>query len=54
MGTLLLSFSAEMSRLPQMLMQNVSVSVQLATFLIAWLPITYFLWHPKRFPPANN
>lgn len=44
---LLLSFSAEISRIPQMIYKNVIPSVQLATFVIAWLPLLYY-WYSSR------
>lgn len=40
---LLLTFSAEMSRLPQMLFNDVSFWVQFYTFLIAWVPLVALL-----------
>lgn len=40
---LLLSLTAELSRIPQMIAQNLKSYIQLATFLIAWFPlIIYF------------
>lgn len=43
---LFLTFSAELSRLPQLIAGSISLSVQLGTFIIAWLPL--LIYHLKQ------
>ncbi|AEG60221.1 hypothetical protein V6C32_05835 [Desulforamulus ruminis] len=53
---LFLTLTAELSRIPQMLFANVSFYVQLTTFLIAWLPMGFFIPELKErlFRPSDK